>query len=182
MHCKRYAHRIAKLKCKYWRLEQTDIWSWFLRSATMNSTAFALKRVLERASGVMEGSQNPTLGTSVMNKWTFGLQFHRFATMHCVTFALKRVLECPFSRKCVRYARRIVKPDFRYRCLERTDHRSEFPHFPSMRSSTFTLKRVFERTAHAGSQNPTVGTGALKRPTFGSSFVVLPPCLPPLLL
>ena len=85
----------------------------FFRSATMNSTAFALKRVLERASGVMEGSQNPTLGTSVMNKWTFGLQFHRFATMHCVTFALKRVLECPFSRKCVRYARRIVKPDFR---------------------------------------------------------------------
>ena len=60
----------------------------------MPSTAFALNRVLEHALSVMEGSRNPTLGTSVMNKWTFGLQFHRFATLR--HFCSKTSVGVPF--------------------------------------------------------------------------------------
>ena len=76
----RFVRRIAKPNSRYRHFGQTDLQSKFRSSATMLSATFALKRVFERASRAIApaartGLQNPTVGTGVLDRRTFGPSF-----------------------------------------------------------------------------------------------------------
>ena len=161
--------------------KKTDLRSEFCHSPTIPCATFVLKQVFERASRAIArftGSQDPTVGTGVINRRTFGPSF--------VTPPLCIVPLLLQNKYCACCARRIAKSNCGYWHLKQTDLRSEFCHYALPH---LALKRVFERysraiarAARTGSQNPTVGTGVLNRRTFGPSFVTLPLCLAPLLL